>query len=137
MGKYIDSVWVDEQALKSIEYMQRCYELLQKGEQDKIVRNPLAARNPPLTDEEVDKVIEGIDTEFTREMTNSTSWHFNHSGAETTPDFHRLEPDARRALVEGLDYIQRTVEVDVSPQEQQRREQLAQATHTPDYFDGC
>ncbi|SRR5581483_1757284 len=115
MGQYIEHRWFSDRDIAVTDYLQDCFEKLESGTEQAILRDPLAIRDPALTDEEVDKVIAALDAEYDHEMEYSYSYHRTRSGATLKTEFHRLGPDARRAMVEGLDYLIRTVQHDGPP----------------------
>jgi hypothetical protein len=89
-------------------WLQHCYDRLEAGEEDHILSDPWYERadgRSPLTDEEVDAVIEALDHEYEYELGTYPEYHRNRSGANSSPEFHRLSPRARRAMVEGIDGI--------------------------------
>jgi hypothetical protein len=103
-----EGVVLGDDVLEVIAYLQDCFDKLDRGEEHLILGDPFyqrAANKPPLTDEEVDKVVAAIDQEFAFEIGNYPDYHRNRSGATAPADFGRLSPRARRAMVEGLDAI--------------------------------
>jgi hypothetical protein len=103
-----EGVVLGDDVLEIIEYLQDCFEKLERGDDSLILGDPFyqrASGKPPLTDEEVDRVISAIDAEFAFEIGNYPGYHRNRSGANAPVDFNRLTPRARRAMVEGLDAI--------------------------------
>src|SRR5437016_5161755 len=103
-----EGVLLTDDVLEVIAYLQDCFEKLERGDEHLILGDPFYQRpdgKPPLTDDEVDKVIAAIDEEFTFEIGTYPGYHRNRSGASAPSDFHRLSPRARRAMVEGLDAI--------------------------------
>lgn len=89
--------------LDIIEYMQYCYERMDSGRENEIIGDPwYTPRRGPISEETVDKLIEEMDHEFSKEIDGFPSYHFRRSGANATPDFRRLGPTARRAMAEGL-----------------------------------
>jgi len=89
-------------------WLQHCYELLEAGDEDRILSDPWYERAdgaPPLTDDEVDAVIDALDQEYEYELGTYPEYHRNRSGANSLPEFRRLSPRARRAMVEGIDRI--------------------------------
>lgn len=108
MSRTEEGVLLPDDVLEVIAYLQDCLEKLERGEEDMILGDPFYRRadgKPPLTAPDIDRVIAAIDEEFTHEMGTYSGYHRNRSGATATPDFHRLSPRARRAVVEGLDAI--------------------------------
>ncbi|MCR4307100.1 MAG: hypothetical protein NUV80_00910 [Candidatus Berkelbacteria bacterium] len=89
------------------EWLQDCYLLLESGEEERIERN-LNYQSPMgvLTDDYVDRVIEAIDKEFVYELEKYPEYHAkNADGANYPPEFWRLSPESRRAVVEGIHKI--------------------------------
>ncbi len=83
-------------------WLQHCYELLEDGREDEILSDPFyVPATGPLSDELVDQLVGALDAEYAYEIEKYPTHHKTRSGAETTPDFWRLGPRARRALVEG------------------------------------
>lgn len=80
-------------------WLQQCYELLDSGNEGRIPSDPFF--DSGMTDAQVDTVIAAIDEEFVTELGSFPSYHRNRSGANALPEFHRLSPSARRAMVEG------------------------------------
>ena len=90
-----------------IEWLQECYMLLESGEEDRIPRS-LNYQSPlgTLTDDYIDRMVEAIEAEFVYELEKYPAYHFkNADGATAPPEFTRLKPESRRALVEGLHQI--------------------------------
>jgi len=107
-GRIEDGVSLSAYTCEITDYLQHVFDLMETGDEDRIMGDPWFQRAeglPALTDEDVDRVIEALDSEFETEIRHYASYHLNHSGANFTPDFHRLSPRARRAVVEGLDAI--------------------------------
>jgi len=103
-----EGVVLTDDVLEIIAYLQDCFEKLDRGEEHLILGDPFYQRandKPPLTDEEVDKVIAAIDEEFAFEIGTYPGYHRNRSGANAPADFRRMSPRSRRAMVEGLDAI--------------------------------
>ena len=103
-----EGVTLNDDVLECIAWLQSCYEHIEAGTEHLIMSEPFYTRadgKPPLTQEEVDKLITAIDFEFGFEIASYPGYHRNRSGANATPDFHRLSSSARRAVVEGLDGI--------------------------------
>ena len=103
-----EGVTLEDDVLECIAWLQSCFEKLEAGQEELILSEPFYARadgKPPLTDEDVDKIIEGLDAEFAFEIGSYPGYHRNRSGATHVPQFDRLSPSARRALVEGIDGI--------------------------------
>jgi len=115
MGEKIENVWVPDRTLAVIAWIQDCFEKLEMGREDLIVRDPWAIREPPLTDEEVETVFQGICYELDYEMKQSPAHHLNRSGATEFTGLERMGKEARRAMVEGCDYLIRTVAEDEEP----------------------
>jgi len=108
MPRVEEGVTLGDDVLEVIAYLQDCLDKLERGEEDMILGDPFYQRadgKPPFSDEDVDRVIAALDEEFGHEIGTYPGYHRNRSGANATPDFHRLSPRARRALVEGLDAI--------------------------------
>ncbi len=103
-----EGVYLDDVVIEVIGFMQDCFDKLERGEEDMILADPFFERpngKPPLTDEEVDRVIAAIDSEFAHEINNYLDYHRNRSGANSPPEFSRMSPRARRAMVEGIEAI--------------------------------
>ena len=99
---------IPDEVVECIAWLQSCFEKLEAGQEELILSEPFYTRadgKPPLTDEDVSKIIDGLDAEFAFEIGSYPGYHRNRSGANATPQFCRLSPSARRALVEGLDGI--------------------------------
>lgn len=102
------SKYVRQEEQEITEWLQYCFEQMDGGNESLLQPDPFYTRangKPSLTDEEVDKVIAGIDAEFEFEKKNSLFHHTRNTGAVETPDFFRLGPAARRCVVEGCDAI--------------------------------
>ncbi|MEA2639153.1 MAG: hypothetical protein QOF51_547 [Chloroflexota bacterium] len=107
-GRVEEGVHLSPYTCEITDYLQHAFELLDAGDEDRIIGDPWFTRDdglPPLSDEDVDRVIAAIDSEFETEIRIYASYHLNHSGANWVPEFNRLSPRARRAVVEGLDAI--------------------------------
>jgi hypothetical protein len=103
-----EGVYLDDVVIEVIAFMQDCFDKLERGEEDQILADPFFERprgKPPLTDEEIDGIISAIDSEFTHEITNYLDYHRNRSGANAAPEFARMSPRSRRAMVEGIEAI--------------------------------
>jgi len=110
MGRIEEGVELRDMTIEVVDYLQDVLEKLDAGMESHILADPFYERvdgKPPFTDEQVDKVIDAIDAEFAVEISLYPGYHKGRSGANTTPDFWRLGPSARRAVVEGLDAIRR------------------------------
>ena len=108
MPRLEDGITLSDYTCEIIDYLQDCLDKLERGEEDMILGDPFYSRpvgREPFSDEDVARVVAAIDAEFATEMTGAAGYHRNRSGAETTPDFHRLGARAQRAMVEGLDAI--------------------------------
>lgn len=108
MPRTEENVLLEDDVLEVIAYLQDCFEKLDRGDEDMILGDPFYQRSggkPPLSDEEIDRVVAAIDAEFTQELGSHPDYHRNRSGANASPAFDRLAPRARRAMVEGLDAI--------------------------------
>jgi len=105
-----EGVELRDETLEVIEYLQDILQKLDAGLESHILGDPFYVRADgklPFTDEQVDRVISAIDAEFAIEIALYPGYHKGRSGANTTPDFWRLSPSARRVVVEGLDAIHR------------------------------
>jgi hypothetical protein len=103
-----EGVTLSPYTLEFTEWIQHCFEMLNSGQEDRIISDPWYQRTdgrPPLTDEQVDTVIEALDKEYEYELGTYPGYHRNRSGANALPEFRRLSPRARRAMVEGIDRI--------------------------------
>jgi len=110
MGRMEEGVELRDETLEVIDYLQEILKKLDAGLETHILGDPFYQREdgkPPFTDEQVDRVINAIDAEFAIEISLYPGYHKGRSGANTTPDFWRLGPSARRVVVEGLDAIHR------------------------------
>jgi hypothetical protein len=110
MPRIEENVEITDRSLDTIAYLEDVLEKLDAGEERFILADPFYQRadgKPPFSDEHIDRIIAAIDEEFATEMGQYAGYHRNRSGATATPDFHRLSPPARRAVVEGLDVIHR------------------------------
>jgi hypothetical protein len=108
MGRVEEGVHLSDYTCEIIDYLQRCFDLLETDEEDRILGDPFYRRardRPPLSEEDVDRVIGAIDAEFATEIGTYPEYHRNRSGANATPDFSRFSPRARRCVAEGLDAI--------------------------------
>lgn len=103
-----EGVTLSAYTLEFTDYLQQCYLLLDAGQEDHILADPFYVRadgRAPLTDAQVDAVIAALDHEYEVELGTYPGYHRNRSGANALPEFHRLSPRARRAMVEGIDRI--------------------------------
>jgi hypothetical protein len=108
MPRIEEGVELRDVTLEVIDYLQDVYDKLEAGLEHHIIGDPFYQRangQPPFSDEQVDRVIAAIDEEFAAEIGQYPGYHRNRSGANSTPDFWRLNPTARRSVVEGLDAI--------------------------------
>jgi len=102
-SEYEGSTEIKGFSLDMIDYLQFCFEKLEAGLESEITIDPwYEPESGPLTDEKVNEVVEAIDKEFNHEIDNFPSYHYRRSGANAKPEFHRMGPAARRAMVEGL-----------------------------------
>lgn len=93
-----------------IAFLQFCYECVEEGREDKIPYDPFykspRAKDGILTDDYADRLISAIEDEFVHELKRYPDYHFkNADGAVIPPDFHRLSPNGRRAMAQGLDKL--------------------------------
>src|ERR1044071_6617902 len=103
-----EGVTLSPYTLELTDWIQHCYELMDAGEEDRIISDPWYERSDgrePLTDEQIDAVIEALDKEYEYELGTYPGYHRNRSGANALPEFRRMSPRARRAMVEGIDRI--------------------------------
>ena len=103
-----EGVTLSPYTLEFTDWIQQCYELLEAGAEDRIFSDPFYERTdgrPTLTDEEIDAVINALDQEYAYELGTYPGYHRNRSGANALPEFNRMSPRARRAMVEGIDRI--------------------------------
>jgi hypothetical protein len=103
-----EGVTLTSYTLEFTDWIQHCYQLLEAGEEDRIISDPWYQRSdgrPPLSDEQIDRVIEALDKEYEYELGTYPGYHRNRSGANALPEFHRMSARARRAMVEGIDRI--------------------------------
>jgi hypothetical protein len=108
MGRMEEGVELRDETLEVIDYLQEVLQKLDAGLENHILGDPFYQRaegKDPFTDEQIDRVINAIDAEFAIEISLYPGYHRGRSGANTTPDFWRLSPSARRVVVEGLDAI--------------------------------
>lgn len=115
MGIREEGVWLSDQVLAVTAYLQDCWEKLEMGREDLIRIDPLTVREPRLTDEEVEKAFSAMDSEYEHEMNNYKSHHLNRSGATERTGWDRMGKAGRRAVIEGCDYLLRTVQDDREP----------------------
>jgi len=103
-----EGVYLDDVVIDVISFMQDCFDKMERGEEDLILADPYFERpngKPPLSEDEIDRIIAAIDSEFSHEITNYLDYHRNRSGANFAPEFSRMSPRARRAMVEGIEAI--------------------------------
>jgi hypothetical protein len=103
-----EGVTLTPYTLEFTNWIQHCYDLLEAGQEDRIISDPWYERadgRPPLTEEEINRVVEALDKEYEYELGTYPGYHRNRSGANALPEFHRMSPRARRAMVEGIDRI--------------------------------
>jgi hypothetical protein len=108
MPRTEEGVVLHDDVLEVTAYLQDCFDKLNRGEEDRILGDPFYRRpddKPPMSDEEVDRVVAAIDEEFAHEIGAYPGYHRNRSGANAPAEFLRLSPRARRAMVEGLEAI--------------------------------
>jgi hypothetical protein len=108
MPRTEEGVDLRDVVVETIDYLQDVLERLDTGREHEILADPYYVRphgKAPYTDEQVDRVIAAIDSEFYTEISEQATYHRNRSGANATPDFWRLSQPARRAVVEGLEAI--------------------------------
>ena len=106
MPRREEGVDLADDVIEIIDYLGQCFDLMEAGKD--IMGDAFYARSgerPPLTDEEVDRVIAAIDAEYAFEIGTYPGYHRNRSGSNAIADFSRLNPQNRRAMVEGLDSI--------------------------------
>src|SRR5947208_158001 len=90
-----EGVTLSPYTLEFTDWIQHCYDLLEAGEEDRIFSDPFYERTegrPPLTDEEIDAVINALDQEYAYELGTYPGYHRNRSGANALPEFNRLSP---------------------------------------------
>lgn len=107
-GKWIEGEWYTERECAMTDYLQDVLRKLETGREDKINGASPTFKAEPMTDEKIARVISKLDDEFEAEIRDYPSYHKKRSGAETTPDFHRLSKAAQRRVVEGLQQIKHT-----------------------------
>ena len=103
-----EGVYLDDVVIEVITFMQECFDKLERGEENLILADPYFERpggKPPLTDDEIERIIAAIDSEFAHEISNYLDYHRNRSGANYAPEFSRMSPRGRRAMVEGIEAI--------------------------------
>ncbi len=101
-------ITISDQTEEITVYLQDVLEKLERGEAHMILADPFYRRandKPPLSDDDVDRIITAIDSEYEEELGKYPQYHRNRSGANALPEFSRLSPTARRAVCEGLDAI--------------------------------
>ena len=102
------AVTLSDQTLEITAFLQECLELLEAGQEDRIISDPFYQRaddKPPLSDEQIDRLIAAMEEEYAKEIERYPDYHKNLSGALYPPQFTRLSPTARRAMAERLDAI--------------------------------
>lgn len=108
VGRREEGIYLPPQILEITDCLQWAFEALQDGHPERLMPDPFYVRGgdlPPLTDEEVDRLIADLDVEYDKEMNGSAAHHLKRSGATAHTDLHRLGTVARRALAERLDYV--------------------------------
>jgi len=116
-----EGVTLSPYTLEFTDWIQHCYDLVEAGEEDRIISDPWYERaegRDPLTEEQIDAVIDALDKEYEYELGTYPGYHRNRSGANALPEFHRMSPRARRAMVEGIDRIiakHRIVPTEIQP----------------------
>ena len=101
-----EGVVLPDMVLEVIEYMATCFDTMEAGEE--IRGDPFYQRaegKPFLTDDDVNRVIAAIDSEYAFEIGTYPGYHRNRSGSTAVADFSRLSQHSKRAMVEGLDAI--------------------------------
>jgi hypothetical protein len=99
MPRVEEGVTLNDYTLEFTEFLQHCFALLEDGREDQILSDPFF--DSGISDEQVDAVIAALDAEYEHELGTYPGYHRNRSGANALPEFHRLSPRGRRALVEG------------------------------------
>jgi hypothetical protein len=108
VGRREENVYLSPLVLEITDCLQWAFELLNAGQEERILSDPFYTRSdglPPLTEADVDRVIAALDAEYDAEMRGARSHHLQRSGATERTEIHRLSPRARRALVERIDAI--------------------------------
>lgn len=90
-------------------WIQHCFDAMEVGQEERIMSDPFF--DSGISDELVDEVIEALDKEYEHELGTYPGYHRNRSGCNALPEFHRLSPRGRRALVEGCLRIKRKYEM--------------------------
>lgn len=105
MPRVEEGVTLNDYTIELTAWLQRCFDLLEAGCEDQILSDPFFESG--ISDERVDAIVEALDNEYAFELGTYPSYHRNRSGANALPEFHRLSPRGRRALVEGALVIKR------------------------------
>lgn len=98
-----EGVTLSAYTLELTAWLQHCFDQLEKG--DELYADPFF--DSGISDERVDAIIEALDAEYAFELGTYPTYHRNRSGANAPPEFHRLSPQGRRALVDGCLAIKR------------------------------
>jgi hypothetical protein len=85
--------------------LRECFEDLDSGDPTRIARwtaDPYFQREPDITQEDADRLIEALDKRLDREIDGYPAYHKRRSGANAYTEFHRLPPSARLGLAQRL-----------------------------------
>jgi hypothetical protein len=106
-GQWYETLWIAPEEAEITMALQAAVEALELGQADYLTPDPFYVRGelPPLSDEDVDRLIAALDEEYDQEIRMYAGWHRSRSGAVEQTDLHRLPPRARRYLAEQIDAI--------------------------------
>lgn len=88
--------------------LEECFQLLETGQAERLNADPYYERpqgRPPMTDSDVDRLIEALDEEFGSEIERFPDYHKRRSGSTRKPDWSRLTTSQRRGLANRVDAI--------------------------------
>jgi hypothetical protein len=88
--------------------LEEAFQLLETDQAERLNADPYYERSkgrPPLTDADVDRMIEALDEEFGSEIDRFPDYHKRRSGATRKTDWFRLTPSQRRGLANRVDAI--------------------------------
>lgn len=80
-------------------FLDDCLVKIDEGREHEIFRDPFFESG--LTDVQVDQLIEEIDQDCLKEITDFPSYHARRQGCNAPPEYARMSPGARRAMAEG------------------------------------
>jgi len=103
-----EGVFLSDYDLEMTAWLQECFDLYYLGKETQITSDPFYEREPgksPITDDDVTRVINAIESEYDEELSKYANYHRNRSGANALPGYNLMPLEIQRRIVEGCDMI--------------------------------